>query len=114
MWRLVAGGRGVSFAVDCPPCSAPHVPASEIPLASARSVCFFQRMSILPAIYEKGVFRPLCEVQLPEHTRVDIPVPDDVHLPETGSAQDAVYAAMKIHFRSGRNDLAARHNEHQP
>ncbi len=70
-------------------------------------------MSTMTAIYEKGVFRPLGTVQLPEHTRVEISLPDSPPAP-TGAALDAVYDALRFRFRSGNGDLAARHNEHQP
>lgn len=70
-------------------------------------------MLTVPAIYENGVFRPLEKVDLPEHYRVEIPLP--VVLEEVpDAALDAVYAAMDFRFRSGRTDLAERHNEHQP
>lgn len=70
-------------------------------------------MSTLTAIYENGVFRPLGTVRLPEHTRVEIPIPDTVPIP-SDAAVDAVYEALQIRFRSGTADLASRHNEHQP
>lgn len=67
----------------------------------------------MTAIFEKGVFRPLGKVSLPEHTRVEISLPDPE--PDTFiEALDAVYEALPIRFRSGSADLAARHNEHQP
>ena len=69
-------------------------------------------MITVAAIYENGVFRPLEKVDLPEHSRVEIPLPA---VPDTSDAAlDAVYAAMRMRFRSGRGDLAERHNEHQP
>ena len=70
-------------------------------------------MNTVPAIYEHGVFRPLEKVELPEHSRVEIPIPD-LPAPCSDAALDAVYAAMRMRFRSGRGDLAQRHNEHQP
>ncbi len=33
-------------------------------------------MSTMTAIYENGVFRPLGTVRLPEHTRVEVELPD--------------------------------------
>ena len=33
-------------------------------------------MSTMTAIYENGVFRPLGIVRLPEHTRVEVEMPD--------------------------------------
>lgn len=70
-------------------------------------------MSTMTAIYENGVFRPLGPVRLPEHTRVEIPIPDTVPV-SSDAAVAAVYEALKFRFRSGTSDLAVRHNEHQP
>lgn len=70
-------------------------------------------MSTVTAIYEHGVFRPLEKVDLPEHSRVEIPLPEAPSAP-SDAALDAVYAALNIRFRSERGDLAARHNDHQP
>ncbi len=70
-------------------------------------------MSTMTAIFENGVFRPLGTVRLPEHTRVEIPIPEIEPLP-ADAALDAVYEALQFRFRSGTGDLAARHNEHQP
>ena len=70
-------------------------------------------MITVPAIYENGVFRPLENVDLPEHSRVEISLPDSVQ-PATDDGLDAVYEVLSRRFRSGRGDLAARHNEHQP
>ena len=70
-------------------------------------------MSTVAAIYENGVFRPLEKVDLPEHTRVELSLAQT--LPEVeGDAREAVYDALRMRFRSGQHDLAARHNEHQP
>jgi predicted DNA-binding antitoxin AbrB/MazE fold protein len=66
----------------------------------------------MAAIYENGVFRPLGPVRLPEHTRVEIPLPE-IAEPDESAALDAVYKTIQIKFRSGRTDLAERHNEHQ-
>jgi predicted DNA-binding antitoxin AbrB/MazE fold protein len=61
------------------------------------------------AIYENGVFRPIRPVDLPEHTEVD------VHLPEDEDAnQEAIYAILRTSYPSGERDVAARHDEHQP
>ena len=70
-------------------------------------------MITVPAIYENGVFRPLEKVNLPEHSRVEIPLPAVLE-EVSDAALDAVYAALDFRFRSGRADLAERHNEHQP
>ena len=70
-------------------------------------------MSTVTATYENGVFRPLGKVDLPEHSCVEIPLPVIPDAP-SDAALDAVYGAMDFHFRSGRGDLAERHNGLQP
>ena len=44
-------------------------------------------MSSVAAIFENGVFRPLVQVDLPEATRVEIPLPERV--PNESSRGDA-------------------------
>lgn len=68
-------------------------------------------MPTMPAIFENGVFRPLEPVSLPEHTRVEIPLPETMP-PISDAALASVYEAMQIRFRSGIATLGARHNEH--
>ena len=70
-------------------------------------------MSTITAIYENGVFRPLEKVTLPEHTRIEIPVPDEAQPVMTPSLA-AVYEVLSRRGDSGFHDLAERHNEHQP
>ena len=71
-------------------------------------------MKAIHAIYERGVFRPLEAVDLPETTEV-VFEPRPV-LPATTPEQLAarVLAALAQRFDSGENDVAARHDEHQP
>ena len=38
-------------------------------------------MSTVAAIYENGVFRPLEKIDLPEHSRVEIPLPEPGQAP---------------------------------
>ena len=64
------------------------------------------------AIYENGVFRPVEPVSLPERTPVDVVCPPPAA--EDDAKLDAVYEVLGERYRSGRPDLAARHNEHQP
>ncbi len=69
------------------------------------------------AIFEKGVFRPVEPIALPEHTSVELEVrvPDEQRsespMPE-GLAK--VYSILGERYDSGHTDTAARHNEHQP
>ncbi len=74
--------------------------------------------SIVHAVYENGVFRPLEPVDLPNNTPVELDlrisseqgtVP--ASMPE---ALAKVYAILGERYDSGHPDTAARHNEHQP
>ena len=70
-------------------------------------------MKTVHAVYEQGVFRPTEPVELPEHCRVEF-VPRVV-----GSSDDPRHLArmqelLSRRFESGRHDVAARHDEHQP
>ncbi len=68
-------------------------------------------MKTISALYDHGVFRPLSEVQLPESSPVEVLIPD----PEDGG-DDCVSLNLVLEkrFRSGRGDVAQRHDEHQP
>lgn len=68
-------------------------------------------MKTISAIYEHGVFRPLSEVKLPESSPVEVLIPDPLD-DEGGNA--ALGEVLEKRFRSGRCDLAQRHDEHQP
>lgn len=62
------------------------------------------------AIYEKGVFRPIEPVRLPEHTEVDIKLPDEAGCEN----QEAILSILRTSYPSGERDVAQRHDEHQP
>ena len=70
-------------------------------------------MRPLRAIYERGVFRPLETVNLPECTEVLIE-PRLVALPLSQTGRERIYEILAQRFDSGENDVAARHDEHQP
>ena len=70
-------------------------------------------MKTIHAIYERGVFRPLETVDLPETTEV-VFEPRPVLPPASPEARARVLAAMAQRFDSGEDDAAARHDEHQP
>ena len=70
-------------------------------------------MKAIHAIYERGVFRPLEVVDLPETTEV-VFEPCPVLPPGSPEARARVLAALAQRFDSGENDVAARHDEHQP
>jgi predicted DNA-binding antitoxin AbrB/MazE fold protein len=77
-------------------------------------------MSIIPAVFEHGIFRPLKPVELPEGTQVQI----EISTPQNGTAPprspeeeahiDRVYQLLSLRFDGGESDVAARHSEHQP
>lgn len=64
------------------------------------------------AIYEDGVFKPTEPVNLPENSEVEfeIEVADDSQQPSL----DDVYAVLGNRYDSGQDDVAERHDEHQP
>jgi len=70
-------------------------------------------MTLIHAIYENGVFRPLSPVQLPERSHVEFE-PRMLSGSEETPNLDVVYAILGERFASGQSDVAARHNEHQP
>ena len=74
-------------------------------------------MKTIHAVYEKGVFRPTERVDLPEHSEVSVKPRQKKKKSKsqpTKKAMEAIYEIMSRRFRSGRSDVAARHNEHQP
>ena len=71
-------------------------------------------MKTVHAVFEKGLFRPLEAVELPDKCEVEFE-PRPVHLPaENGDSLSAVYAILSERYNSGEQDVAARHNEHRP
>ena len=71
-------------------------------------------MKSIHAVYEQGVFRPLDKVELPERTPVEfeLKVPGAKILKAGG--MDGIYKILSERYRSGEEDVADRHNEHQP
>ncbi len=70
-------------------------------------------VSKVHAIFERGVFRPLEPVSLPENCEV-VFEPQVVKRHSDGKPLDAVYAVLSERYESGEIDVAARHDEHQP
>ena len=71
-------------------------------------------METIHAVYEKGVFRPIEKVLLPEQTEVEFE-PRPVQRPANPDASlDAIYGILSERFQRGESDVAARHDEHQP
>jgi len=71
-------------------------------------------MSEVHAVFEKGVFRPLGPVDLPDkaHVVFEPHVVDDGCAPTPAMAR--VYDVLSRNYDTGVSDLAARHDEHQP
>ncbi len=70
-------------------------------------------MNKVCAIYENGLFRPTCPVELPDHCRVEFE-PRVVEQSEQEGALDDVYTVLSERYQSGQSDVSGRHNEHQP
>jgi predicted DNA-binding antitoxin AbrB/MazE fold protein len=70
-------------------------------------------MIIIDAIYKNGMFLPVERVELPEDCRVKLQVEPIGPVAHNTSDMEAVYEMMSRRFRSGRHDLAERHNVHQ-
>jgi predicted DNA-binding antitoxin AbrB/MazE fold protein len=70
-------------------------------------------MKTVRAIYEDGVFRPTEPLELPEHSLVEFE-PRPLEASEPDPNLDAIYEILSRRYNSGRSDLAARHDEHQP
>jgi predicted DNA-binding antitoxin AbrB/MazE fold protein len=69
-------------------------------------------MPVIHAVYENGVFRPKEPVDLPESSEVEVEL--RIVTPSGERQLDAIYALLGARFESGENDVAARHDEHQP
>jgi predicted DNA-binding antitoxin AbrB/MazE fold protein len=70
-------------------------------------------MQVIHAIYENGVFRPTEPVDLPESSEVEVEL--RLVTPPAGEERlDAIYTLLEARFESGEEDVAARHDEHQP
>jgi predicted DNA-binding antitoxin AbrB/MazE fold protein len=66
-------------------------------------------MSTIHAIFENGVFRPLQPVELPEACEVEF----EPRFVRPGPMGD-VFRVLTERYSSGEEDVAERHNEHQP
>jgi predicted DNA-binding antitoxin AbrB/MazE fold protein len=71
-------------------------------------------MKTVHAVYEKGVFRPLETVELPERTEVEFESRPVAQMKDHNGGLDSIYAILSERYRSGEHEVAARHNEHQP
>ena len=71
-------------------------------------------MSAIRAIFEKGVFRPLSPVDLPDKSQV-VFEPRVVNADAAPSpAMGRVYEVLSRSYDTNVPDLAERHDEHQP
>lgn len=72
-------------------------------------------MSAIHAIFEKGVFRPVNPVDLPEKTHVvfEPRVVNSTGTP-TGNGMSKIYEVLSRSYDTDHPDLAERHDEHQP
>jgi predicted DNA-binding antitoxin AbrB/MazE fold protein len=70
-------------------------------------------MPVIHAVYENGVFRPKEPVDLPESSEVEVEL--RMVTPSSEEKQlDAIDTLLGARFESGENDVATRHDEHQP
>jgi len=65
------------------------------------------------AMFEDGVFRPTEKVEFPDPCEVEIEVRQVKQTTRVPSL-DEVYEILQRQHTTGENDLAERHNEHQP
>lgn len=77
-------------------------------------------MKFITAVYEHGIFRPTCPVELPEGTAVLVQAPtDSLNVRElvpsdTDEDQIRIYECLAHSYETGDVQAAARHNERQP
>jgi len=61
------------------------------------------------AVFEHGIFRPLEDVSLPEACEVEF----EPRLIKPKS-MEGIFNVLSERYASGEQDVAERHNEHQP
>ena len=76
-------------------------------------------MTVITAIFENGIFRPLGPVQFPEGSHVRLMIPESESVPAKRTPEEEahisrVYEILSQRFDGGEEDVAAKHNEHQP
>ena len=70
-------------------------------------------MRTIHAIFENGVFRPLGDVELAEHSEVEFE-PRVIAAAKSVRDRREIYDILSQSFDTSETGLAARHNEHQP
>lgn len=71
-------------------------------------------MKTIHAVFENGVFRPTDPVDLPENSQVEFEPRVLGGEPDDPQHLHRVSEILSRRHDSGRHDVAARHNEHQP
>jgi len=71
-------------------------------------------MKTIRAISERGIFRPLEAVELPDQCEVESEPRPVLHSVLSDDNLSSIYAILSERYASGERDVAARHNEHQP
>lgn len=71
-------------------------------------------MNAIPAVFEKGVFRPVDPVELPEGTRVVVETEETVS-ERIRAARRRVFETLSRSYDTGEpGNILETHNEHQP
>ena len=70
-------------------------------------------MTIIHAIFENGVFRPVEPVSLPERSKVEVHVPT-VAVDNSVEASTELFDILSRTYETGQTNTAEKHNEHQP
>ncbi|MSR56328.1 MAG: DUF104 domain-containing protein [Planctomycetaceae bacterium] len=70
-------------------------------------------MNAIPAVYEKGLFRPLDPVDLPEGTKVIIET-EDVAAERVRAAHRRIFETLSHRYDDGEPGDSENHNEHEP
>ena len=71
--------------------------------------------TLIHAVYEDGVFKPIGPVDLPEHCPVKVePALNETEAVRKARAQEAIYEILSHRYDTGDTNAAERHNEHQP
>ena len=71
-------------------------------------------MKTIHAVYERGVFRPLEPVEMAERTQVEFEPRPVAQAAQLDDPLEGIYAILSERYESGEENVAARHNEHQP
>ncbi len=70
-------------------------------------------MAPIPAVYENGIFRPIGPVTLPEHSRVEVSLPNSGEVIH-GPVEQEVFDILRPAYFSGDPLASEKHNEHNP